>query len=506
MGKADAGARAAVGDDLAAVLPDGPWHKKAHLVKLNFVVVSLVLFSSANGYDGSLMNGLQALNQWNDHFDRPAGAFLGFLNAIYWIGAGCITAANFPSGLVMPSFVLVLVYKLVPTTKAPLQLLSFHKVTHPLASRPHEIAYPSHRGIATALYNCGWYVGGLIAAFLTFGTRNMDSSWAWRVPSLLQILVPFLALPGFLMAPQSPRWLISMDRNEEAQQLLTKWHGGDDQNSQLVNYEMIEITTTLQQEKSANSSASYAEMFKTPGNRKRLFISVSLGIFAQWVGNGVVSYYLALVLETVGITSVTDITLISGFLQLWNLIFCVGAAFSVDRLGRRALFLASAVVMGVSYVLVTGLSGSFAANQTPAVGIAVIPFLFIFFAGYDIALTPLLYSYPCEIWPYRLRSRGLTVTNITTVLAICFNTFVNPIALEKIAWRYYIVFVVVLIIYGITVYVWYPETKGYSLEQMAVVFDGDAAEVPYPAEIAERSASMVSHGGEKEGVVRVEKV
>lgn len=44
MGKADAGARAAVGDDLAAVLPDGPWHKKAHLVKLNFVVVSLVLF------------------------------------------------------------------------------------------------------------------------------------------------------------------------------------------------------------------------------------------------------------------------------------------------------------------------------------------------------------------------------------------------------------------------------------------------------------------------------
>jgi hypothetical protein len=44
MGKSDAGARAAVGDDLAAVLPSGPWHKKAHLVKLNFVVACLVLF------------------------------------------------------------------------------------------------------------------------------------------------------------------------------------------------------------------------------------------------------------------------------------------------------------------------------------------------------------------------------------------------------------------------------------------------------------------------------
>lgn len=44
MGKPDTGARAAVGDELAAVLPEGPWYKMAHLLKLNFVVASLVLF------------------------------------------------------------------------------------------------------------------------------------------------------------------------------------------------------------------------------------------------------------------------------------------------------------------------------------------------------------------------------------------------------------------------------------------------------------------------------
>jgi hypothetical protein len=111
----------------------------------------------------------------------------------------------------------------------------------------------------------------------------MENTWSWRIPSLLQFLVPFLALPGLIMAPQSPRWLVSMDRTEEARQVLTKWHGGDDADSQLVNYEMIEITTTIQQEKNATSSASYAEMFKTPGNRHRLFISVTLGFFGQWV-------------------------------------------------------------------------------------------------------------------------------------------------------------------------------------------------------------------------------
>lgn len=56
-----------------------------------------------------------------------------------------------------------------------------------------------------------------------------------------------------------------------------------------------------------------------------------------------------------------------------------------------------------------------------------------------------------------------------------FNTFVNPIALDAIAWRYYIVFIVVLMAFGVTAYFFYPETKGYSLEQIAVIFDGPDA-------------------------------
>ena len=118
-------------------------------------------------------------------------------------------------------------------------------------------------------------------------------------------------------------------------------------------------------------------------------------------------------------------------------------------------------------------------------------------------------AYPCEIWPYRLRSRGLTVTWVSTVLAIFFNTFVNSIALESIGWKYYIVFIVVLIAFGFTIYFFYPETRGYTLEQMAVIFDGEAAKVPSAAEIAERALSITYDGDlktGKEGAVRVEKV
>jgi hypothetical protein len=73
-------------------------------------------------------------------------------------------------------------------------------------------------------------------------------------------------------------------------------------------------------------------------------------------------------------------------LQLWNLIFAVTAALCVDKLGRRFLFLASGSVMLTSYIIVTGLSGSFAQTGHSATGLAVVPFLFLYFAGYDIAL------------------------------------------------------------------------------------------------------------------------
>ena len=57
-------------------------------------------------------------------------------------------------------------------------------------------------------------------------------------------------------------------------------------------------------------------------------------------------------------------------------------------------------------------------------------------------------------------------------LALLFNLFVNPIALAAIAWKYYIVFICVLIIATIAIYFAYPETKGFTLEEVAVVFDG----------------------------------
>ncbi|RMD42580.1 hypothetical protein DV735_g2562, partial [Chaetothyriales sp. CBS 134920] len=479
-----------LGNDINSVLPkDGvPWYKKKHILLLNFYCGSMCLLSAANGYDGSMMNGLMALQRWFAFMDNPSGAWLGFINAVmaligtmsFPMVAYCANRWGRKKGLFVGFFFVFLGSFLQAFTPnkhgfvAARALLGFCSSwwggLAPLLIT--ELAYPTHRPFLTSLYNCGFYVGSTVAAWATFGTRNYENDWSWRIPSLLQIAIPAVALPAALMIPESPRFLICRGKVDEARKILTKFHAGGDQNSALVDFEIAEIERAIEVDNVSLNSSSWGDLFSTKGNRHRAFISITLGVFAQWNGVGVVSYYLALVLETVGITSVTHQTLISGCLQIWNLFWAVVAAASVDLLGRRKLFLISSSGMLCSYIAISALSGTFATGGNAGVGIAVIPFLYIFFAFYDIAFTPLLFAYPAEIWTYQLRARGLALTQLATYLAVFFNIFVNPIALDAIGWKYYIIYAVILCFIVLTIFFFYPETKGHTLEAMTIIFDG----------------------------------
>ena len=237
---------------------------------------------------------------------------------------------------------------------------------------------------------------------------------------------------------------------------------------------MSEIVYAIRQEFAAKS-VQWSALVATPGNRKRLFIAVCLGAFAQWNGIGVVSYYLTLVLDSIGITDSFYQTLINGLLQIFNFAAALSAALLVDRLGRRTLFIWSGIGMLISYVIWTACSAVNNEQDNKAAGYVVVVCLFIFYFHYDIAYTPLLMSYPTEIFTYSLRSKGISCELLSIYVSLVIQAFVNPIGMENLGWKFYIVFCCLLVVFLIITIMFFPETKGRSLEEIAEVFDGPGA-------------------------------
>jgi MFS family permease len=223
---------------------------------------------------------------------------------------------------------------------------------------------------------------------------------------------------------------------------------------------------------SRSRQIGWRSLFATPGNRKRLVLTIAIGIATQWVGNGIITFYLAPVLQTVGITSAFQQQGINGGLQIYNWFIACGAALLAERVGRRRLFLTSAGTMLLFMILVTVCSERYSSTQSAAAGYAVIVFLFLFLGGYVIGLTPIPVLYINEIWPSYLRTKGTSIFWVTQAVAVCFNQYVNPIALERIMWRYYLAYVGVLVLVVVFMFFYVPETKGLSLEEVRVIFDG----------------------------------
>ncbi|KAF9225987.1 hypothetical protein BS17DRAFT_765709 [Gyrodon lividus] len=117
----------------------------------------------------------------------------------------------------------------------------------------------------------------------------------------------------------------------------------------------------------------------------------------------------------------------------------------------------------------------YAQHGAPAAGHAVIAFIFLFSAAYDLAFTPLIVSYTVEILPYNLRAKGFNIFSFVISVALTFNQYVNPIALDALGWKYYLVYVCWLAVEFFFLWVFLVETKNRTLEETAALFDGEDA-------------------------------
>jgi Sugar (and other) transporter len=183
-------------------------------------------------------------------------------------------------------------------------------------------------------------------------------------------------LSCIFLVPESPRWLISANRHKEALAILARYHANGDLDDDLVRYEFKEMKETIALEKEVNQQ-SISILWSTKGNRHRMLICIAAGLFSQWSGNSLVSYYISTILNEIGITNQKEQLLINGGLQIWNLIVAVSLAFAVDRVGRRKLFLTSTAGMLICFICWTIASKFAQINKDAAAGRAVVAMIYL---------------------------------------------------------------------------------------------------------------------------------
>jgi MFS family permease len=291
---------------------------------------------------GSLM-GLFFVPYIIDMFGRRSGVLVG--SCIMILGVGLQTGArNF--GMFVAARLLIGFGDCIVLGSAPLLIT--------------ELAPPQDRAVLVTLSGASYHSGAFIASWVTFATLKIPSNWSWRLPSLLQCTFSIIISIAIAFTPESPRWLISKDRSEEALDIIAKYHSIDgDRDDKLVQLEYNEIVAAIKMDQEANRTG-WLDLFRTPGNRKRMGIITAIGFFSQWYvipkllinywmmaydddrsGNGIISYYLTTIMKEIGITSSSTQLGINGGMKSASLCTNIGMSFLADKMGRRPMYLIS---------------------------------------------------------------------------------------------------------------------------------------------------------------------
>ncbi|KAK2040080.1 general substrate transporter [Colletotrichum somersetense] len=473
---------------LAAALAERPpniW--SPNMIKLYCILAIGYLVSTMNGFDSSLMGSQNAMPQYQKTFGlNGAGSTTGIVFMIYQVGQ--VVSFPFCSPLadgygrricIFVGCFIVLVGTAIQTPAHSLGqfiagrfVLGFGASLASAAGPAYivELAHPKYRGTMAGAYNTFWWLGNILAGWTTYGTNeHLESSWAWRIPTLVQAGMPAVVMCFIMFFPESPRWLISHDRAEEALAILAKYHGDGDANSPIVQLQYQEIIEDNRLTKDENPWWDMRELFHTRAARYRLYMMIAMAFFGQWSGNNVVSYFMPEMFKQAGITSDSTQLLLTAINPIFCLIAAIYGATLLDKLGRRFMMLAGLTGALMAYIMLTAFTAESAKNQNLSYGVIVSIYLFgiVFSWGF----TPLQTLYAVECMENRTRAKGSALSFLFLNIAIIINTYGISVGIEKLGYKLYIVYIGWICIEIAIIYFFFVETAGKTLEELKSIFE-----------------------------------
>ncbi len=316
-----------------------------------------------------------------------------------------------------------------------------------------EIAPTRIRGRCVTLYQLGIVAGILAAVFVNMliqrlGNEAWNISTGWRWMFLAGIVPAVLFGVMILPAVESPRWLMKMGRREQAIGVLAKINGAG-----VARSEAAEIENSL-----ATEEGHISELFTT--FRRPLLLGIMLAGLQQVSGITPIFSFLPEIFRTAG-TATSDAFFQSVLVSLINLVFTLFALWLVDRAGRKTLILAGTGLQFVSLAMV----GWF--YHIHGSGLAVLIFVMSFVAGHAFGNGVACWVIISEIYPTKVRGRGMSIATTALWLVGYLGNQMFPIMQKSLGsdgtfWVFSAGALLTIALVGWLI----PETKGRSLEQI----------------------------------------
>lgn len=475
----------------------------------NWRIYGTALMASAAaiiiGYDGGFIGGTVALDSFKQEFGLADDAHhykSTISNVISVFHAGCFFGAliSYPFSFYLGRRLSLIIAAVLITVGSAIMLAASSKVglgpiyagrviagiavgflTNLTPVYLSEISPPAIRGRVIALYEIGWRVGDLVGFWINYGIDEHipNSKKQWFIPFAIQLIPLGMFLLGSILMRESPRWLFSVNKDEQALNNLT-WFRELDESHEYIIYEVNQIKMSLEKQRVSIGLGLWdpaTEVFvRNHQLLKRLCLTCSLFLFQNFLGIQSINYYSPIIFQTLGVKG-TNATLFStGMFGVVKFICTfIYVLFIVDQFGRRIAFMCSSTICSICFWYI----GAYLKLNDPTKpgilagpgGKTAIGMMYIWIALFILAWSGGPFVVGSEVFDTNIRAFMQAINAAVSWVPIFIMSRFTTNMIDTMKFGIYFFFASLAAISIPFVFFFIPETKGVALEDMDKLFN-----------------------------------
>lgn len=334
-----------------------------------------------------------------------------------------------------------------------------------------EISPTVARGALTSFPEIFINLGILLGYISNYAFSSFPVHTNWRIMLAVGILPSVFIGFALFIIPESPRWLVMKNRVEEARSVLLKTN----ENESEVEERLAEIQLAAGTGDAENheEKAVWRELLKpSPSLRRMLVTGFGIQCFQQITGIDATVYYSPEILKGAGIEGNSNLLAATVAVGITKTVFILVAIFLIDKLGRKPLLYISTIGMTVC-LFSLGFTLTFLGSGNVGIALAVLSVCGNV-AFFSVGIGPVCWVLTSEIFPLRLRAQAAALGAVgnrvcSGLVAMSFLSVSDAITVGGT----FFIFSVISALSVAFVYMFVPETKGKSLEQIGLLFQNE---------------------------------